>query len=308
MTVYFLSCTPAALKLNGVYLGTIDGFERHVQLDPSPSILAEIVPLNNLQPLNFALDESFFKAPPPFADVYLMDGDALVYVTKYAVKDASLNVLFQTRFAGNLITVFSQGGIFLSIEGAEYSLTPLPDCFNSVRTEIKEIAGRNVLLLHGGKRVVILSEIGKIIFQNTVDNIECGEKLNATIPFETCTAAKAQCVFDYDGESLTLISSQTVETVPPEKSVIHFAFFESVLTCGNFEKYLDESLKAKAKDLKSYLGEFVSVTVPPEKFYLNHGKIAAAGLCYPEGKNLYKVKYFAVDYNGEFISNIYPIE
>ena len=76
----------------------------------------------------------------------------------------------------------------------------------------------------------------------------------------------------------------TVETKPPEPNVAHFAFFESVLTCGDFEKYLDDSLKHKAGDLKSYLGNFVSVTVPTEKFYTLHRDIAAAGLVYPLNK------------------------
>ena len=111
MRIYFLSCLPAALKLNGLYLGTIDGFERHIELDPADSVLAEIVPSDNLQPLNFFLDEKFFKDPPTFVDLYLTDGDAIVYIREYAVKDVTLSVIYQTRFAGNLVTVFSQGGI-----------------------------------------------------------------------------------------------------------------------------------------------------------------------------------------------------
>ena len=308
MTVYFLSCTPAALKLNGLYLGTIDGFERHIELEPKDSVLAEIVPLNNLQPLNFSLCEKFFKSPPPFADIYLMDGDALVYIKEYAPKDNKLSVILQTRFAGNLITVFSQGGIFLAIEGAEYSLNPLPACYSSVRAETNVVAGKNVLILYGEGRTAIISGNGKMVFENAVDEINFGERLNVTVSFETCTAAKAQCSYTFDGESFTLVSSKTVEASPPDKSILHFAFFESVLTNGDFEKYLDESLKERAGNLKSYLGDFVSVTVPPEKFYLKHGKIPAAGLCYQKEKNLYEIKYFAVDLNGELISNIYPVE
>lgn len=308
MTVYFTSCIPAALKLNGLYLGTVDGFERHIELDPSDNVLAELVPYNNLQPLNFSLGEKFFKTPPLFADVYLLDGDTLVYIKEYAQKDAKLSVIFQTRFAGNLITVFSQGGICVAIEGAEYSLNPLPTCYFEVSAKTESIAGRSVLALYGGGRVAIIGESGKLVFENAVEEIKFGEKLQVTVPFETCTATKAKCEFDYDGESFSLISSKTVEYAPPDKSVLHFAFFESVLTYGDFEKYLDDSLKERAGDLKGYLGDYVSVSVPPEKFYLKHGKIAAAGLCYPKGKNLFEVKYFAVEFSGERISNIYPVE
>lgn len=308
MTVYFLSYVPAALKLNGLYLGTIDGFERHIELDPADKVLAEIVPCDNLQPLNFFLDEKFFKAPPDFADVYIMENGALVYVREYGVKDVKLNVIYQTRFFGNLITVFSQCGVYLSIEGAEYSLSPLPLAFSELRAAQNTISGREVLVLYGGKNIVIISENGKTVFKNSAEKAEFGENLKITAGFETCTAAKAECTYSYDGNELTLISSRTVETRPPEKEILHFAFFECVLTRGDYAKYLDQDLKPKAEHLKSYLGEFVSVTVPPEIFYLQHGNIPAAGLVYSKSKNLYEVKYFAVEINDDKISNIYPVK
>lgn len=308
MRVYFLSCVPAALKLNGLYLGTIDYFERHVELTPADGVLAEIIPAGNAQPINFFLDENFFKQPPEFADVYLADGDAFVFIREYASKDVKLNVVYQTRFCGNLITVFSQGGVNLSCEGQEYTLIPLPQQFTALTAQEQTLNGRQVLALYGGKHLLIISDKGKVIFLNPVENAEFGETLNVTAAFETCTAAHAECKFSYDGEKLTLVSSRTVETRKPEKEIIHFAFFESVLTCGDFTQYLDESLKQKANDLKSYLGDFVSVTVPPEKFYITHGKIAAAGLVYPKSGNLYEVKYYAVDITDNKISNIYPVE
>lgn len=308
MRVYFLSYLPAALKLNGLYAGTVDGFEKYIELDPADKILAEMVPGDNLQPLNFFLDRKFFDKPPAFADVYLAGGDAYVYIREYSVKDVKINVIYQTRFSGNLVTVFTQGGVYLSVEGQEYSLSPLPLCFSSVRAEEGTLAGRPVLALYGGNMALIISERGKTVFLNAAEQIELGASLKVTVAFEICTEAKAECEFSYDGEKLTLISSRTIESRPPEKNVLQFAFFESVLTCGNFENYLDKYLKEKADSLKSYLGNFVSVTVPPEKFYSEHGNIAAAGLVYPKSENLYEIKYFAVEICGEKISNIYPVE
>lgn len=308
MRVYFLSYTSAALKLNGLYLGTVDGFERHVRLDISDGVLAEIVPYENLQPVNFRIDEKFFLSPPPCLDVYLTEGDAIIYVREFEPKSAKLDVVYQTRFCGNLITVFSQGRIYISIEGAEYSLTALPQAFSHVFAEEKTLAGHKTLALFGGSMMVLISESGKIVYMNPAENAQFNGGLSVTVPFETCTAAKAECYFSYDGEKLELVSSRTVETRPPEKNIIHFAFFESVLTRGDCEKYLDGDIVKKAGALKSYLGNFVSVTVPTENFYSVHGDIAAAGLVYPQSKNLFKIKYFAVDFNGEKISNIYPVE
>ncbi|MDE5943449.1 MAG: hypothetical protein K2H30_04490 [Clostridia bacterium] len=308
MRVYFLSCTPAVLKLNGLYVGRIDSFERHIELDPADRVLAEIVPGENLQSVNFFLDGEFFDCPPDFADVYLLENDALVYIREYGHKDVKLQAVFQTRFCGNLITVFSQGGVYLSSEGAEYSLTPLPVQFLNCRAEQHILAGRDVLALYGGNKLVIISEHGKVIFQNTVEAAEFGDTLFVRAPFETCTAAKAECYFSYDGDRLTQTGGRTVETRPPEPNATHFAFFESVLTCGDFVKYLDDGLKPKAGDLKSYLGNFVSVTVPTEKFYALHPNLTAAGLVYPLKSNLYEVKYFAVEMQNGEITNISPVE
>ncbi|MDE7453061.1 MAG: hypothetical protein K2N22_01480 [Clostridia bacterium] len=308
MRVYFLSCTPAILKLNGLYVGYIDNFERHIELDPADKVLAEIVPGENLQGVNFFLDEKFFADPPEFADVYLLENDALVFIREYDRKDVKLSVIYQTRFCGNLITVFSQGGVYLSCEGAEYTLTPLPVQFMKCRAEEEKLAGRDVLALYGGNKLIVISDGGKVIFKNTVETAEFGDGLLVRAPFETCTAAKAECSYSYDGEKLTQTGGRTIETRQPEPNIAHFAFFESVLTCGDFEKYLDDSLKPKAGDLKSYLGNFVSVTVPTEKFYTLHRNLTAAGLVYPKKKNLYEVKYFAVEMNGGKITNLYPVE
>lgn len=308
MRTYFLSYLPAVLKLNGMYIGAIDGFERHIELDAKDRIFAEIIPDENLNGLNFFLDEKFFKSPPPFCDVYLLNGDALIYIREYAVKDSKIEVLHQTRFAGNLITVFTQGGVYLSVDGAEYSLTPLPLSFKNFTADTFTLAGREVYAISDKSRLIVISDSGKIIYMNAAEKFEFADTLKIVANFETCTAAQAVYEYSYDGEKLTLVSAEARELRPPEKEIIPFAFFESVLIRADSKKYLCDELQEKAAALESYLGEFVSVTVPPEKFYIQHGEINAAGLVYPKSKNLYEVKFFAVDMQDGKITNIYPVE
>ena len=307
MRVYFLSCLPAILKLNGMYIGTIDGFERHIELDPKDRIFAEIIPDENLHGVNFFLDGKFFITPPEFCDLYSMDGDFLIFVREYAVKSGKIEVLYQTRFCGNLVTMFAQGGLYLSVEGAEYLIEPWPPSFKNFTVQTHTLAGREVLALSNGKHLIVISEKGKIIFRSAADSFSFADTLKITAEFETCTAASAECEYSFDGESLTRISARTEEKRPPEKEILHFAFFESVLTHADCAKYLDDGLKDRVSDLKSYLGEFISVTVPSEKFYTVHGNIHAAGLVYAKSKNLFEIKYFAVYFEGDRISNIYPI-
>lgn len=63
MRIYFLSYKPAILKLNGLYVGGIDLFERRVEIDLNDSVLAEIVPGDNLQPVNFFINERLLFEP-----------------------------------------------------------------------------------------------------------------------------------------------------------------------------------------------------------------------------------------------------
>ena len=198
--------------------------------------------------------------------------------------------------------------MYLSIEGAEYLLEPLPPSFKNFAAQTYTLAGRQVLAISNGRHLILISEHGKIIFKSAANKFEFSDILKITADFETCTCAQGVCEYSYDGQTLTLISSSVSELRPPEKEILHFAFFECVLTGADCTKYLDESLKGRAKELKGYLGEFVSVTVPPEKFYTVHGNVPAAGLVYPKGKNLFEIKYYTVQFTGDKISNIKPYD
>lgn len=307
MRIYFLSCTPSILKLNGQYAGGVDLFERYTEVDLNDNMLAEIVPGENLQPVNFFLNAELLVAPPEFMDVYLSAYDTTIYIRRFESRDTRLSVIFQTRFEGNLITVFSQGEVYLSVEGKEYLLTPIGGRFKSVSAEQKEIAGYPVLALFGGDGLIIISHTGAQLFANEVIFSEFGATFKTGVRFETCTCAEAHCEYSYDGEKLTLISSKTVEKQPPDNRIIHFAFFESLMTFGDFSKYLSTELAERACHLKEYLGKYTGVVTPTEKFCLSHPNEQAAGLVYPEKQNLFKIKYFAVRLADGKIDNIYPI-
>lgn len=307
MRVYFLSAQAGILKLNGLYAGGIDLFERHMEVDLSDNLLAEIVPGDNLQPLNFFLNEGLLSDPPDFLDVYVMANELLIYARTFAAKSRAPEVIFQSRFGQNLITVFLQGEIYLSVEGTQYILKPLGGKFKSLNAEEKLLAGRRVFAIYGANALAIISESGKLVFLNEVESAHFGDDLRVKIAFDTCTGSFAECTYSFDGEGLTLISSVTRDAFPPDKRILHFAFFESVLTCGNFEEYLSPALKEKASDLKGYLGEYTGVSVPTERFYAEHPNALAAGLIYPKKSNLYEVKYYAVDIVDGKIDNIYPL-
>ena len=77
-----------------------------------------------------------------------------------------------------------------------------------------------------------------------------------------------------------------------------------MLARADAAKYLVPELRPRASELKDYLGGYVRVVVPPQKFYSLTGEDKGVGLAYPEGKNLFRVRYYAVDCQGGLIANI----
>ncbi len=309
MRIYFLSERTAALKLNGAYMGVIDSFERFVDVDGRAKILAEVVPDGDALPLSFFICAELFTAPPDFLDVYLTGGDAVVYVSRFERRTRELKVVAQTNFRGGQYTLFlTDGRVYLNCaRGENCTLHELPRCCENASLTENKIGGFPVLLVGGEGYVAIISEDGRRVFYNPAESWQCGDKLTVTVNFNTCAGCRAVCTFGYDGNKMVLEGSRTEERVPPAEDVLHFAFFESVLTRGNFVKYLCDDLKKSAAALPEFLGEFVDVSIPYKKFYDVHGDIKAAGLVYPQSKNLFTVKYFAVDIKDGKITNIYEV-
>lgn len=309
MRIYFLSERTAALKLNGAYMGVIDKFERFVDVENGTKILAEIVPDGDALPLSFFIDDALFTSPPDFLDVYLCGSDAVIYVSRFERRTRELKVVAQVAFRGGQYTLFlTDGRVYLNCErGENCTLHELPLCCENASLTENKIGGFPVLLVGGAGYLAIISEDGRRVFFNPAESWQCGDKLTVTVNFNTCAGCRAVCTFLYDGKEMTLEGSRTEERVPPTGDVLHFAFFESVLTRGNFAKYLSDDLKENAAALPEFLGGFVDVSVPYKKFYDVHGDIKAAGLVYPQSKNLFTVKYFAVDMENGKITNVYEV-
>lgn len=308
MRLYFISPEPAVLKLNGEFWGRVDNFERYADITADGTVMAEIVPAGNRQPVNFFIGPELFSSPPAFIEVCLSDGEAFIYVKRFPARETPVEVILQRRFSGNLVTVFSEGDIYLSVEGKGYKMTRLGEKFKAALAEEENIAGYPVLAIRGNGALVLIGQSGGQIFMNEVSAAEFGQTFKIVVRFETCTAAEAHCEYSYDGEKLTLIKSRTVETFPPRQDILHFAFFESVHTYGDYVKYLSPAMAENAGKIREYLGDIAGVIVPPGAFYERCGEPYAAGLLYKIKDNLFEIKYFAVSFAGGKIDNIYPVE
>ena len=167
MRVYFISEKPAALKLDGQYAGTIDLFERYVEIDGARGAMCEIVPHDNFQPLNFYLDENFFYAPHSFADVFTACGEKYIHIDGYDEK-GGLSICAQGYACGTLVTIFRLGGIYAACEAGESNVYPLNDKY--CRPEIKEAecGGMKLVAVEGKKRLALFNG-SKLVFEGPAD-------------------------------------------------------------------------------------------------------------------------------------------
>lgn len=136
MRVYFFSEEPAALKLDGQYMGTIDLFCRYAETEGGA--FAEIAPHSNGQPLNFLLDDEFFEKTHPFAEVCRAGDEAFIYIKEYCEKYAGVEIIAQKQAAGMLVTVYRMGGIYAAAECENSGIYRLSRTFDGA--EIEEIS------------------------------------------------------------------------------------------------------------------------------------------------------------------------
>lgn len=308
MTVYFISNFPATLQLNGIYLGMIDKFERRIDVDLSEGVMAQIIPDKNAEQLNFFINDNFLSCPPPCVDTYVSKNEAILYFKYFENKRATFDVIAQTKYCDFTVTVFNQNRTYAALDGQTYHLISLPDGFVFKEFETHEISGSNLLFIKGLGILCVISPLGDMIFCEEVNDFSCGITLKTVKKFATCRQIEITKEYSFDGESLNIVNKTVKENAPLMPHTIPFAFFESVLHGGDFSKYLCEEMKAKANVLPKYLGNFVDVCVPTEKFYMQHDNESAVGLIYKKKPNLYDLKYFAVTTKADKITNVYPVE
>ena len=129
--MYFLSSQPCELTLNGVFFGITDAFERFAELSLSDHIFAKFTP-QGAMPIGLFLDEQLLVSPPDGFEVYLLKNGVALYAKDFPPTDLTLQPIAQARFGNNLITVFRQGVVHVSLETSEgFFISTLPHSFTS---------------------------------------------------------------------------------------------------------------------------------------------------------------------------------
>lgn len=317
MRVYFTCEAPCLLRLGGAIAGSCSRHEKFADIPEDGKVLAEFFPEDAaLAPLSFLLDKNFFDSPPAFSDVYRYDCGANVHVKRlFPRRQGGLRPVAQLREGDTLATLYEDGGLQLCLEGDGFYAAPLPFCVRSASLKTVRAANATLIAAEGklanGDIFLSLFAGTAPLFSGEVVSCEGGEHLKTVRAFHDHAGHIAESVWAYrDGqlhlENYAVREREGFAAATLDERLIPFAFFEAVLARGAFRKYLSPALLPRAEEIRSYLGGFTGVCVPPSVFYLAHGKINAAGLVYPEKENLFRIKFFAAPLENGKISNIVP--
>ncbi len=280
------------MRMNGVHLGLVDGFERSTQLQPSDGVFCELLPSGGFLPVRFSFDEAFLLDPPPQIRLYYTENAVAVYAYNFLRADQTMRVLWQERLSDCLLTLFLQGKLLLDLQNETgFHLLELPDALETCKVK----AHAEGILLEAENAFLLLKRDGTALVRSEGRVLQSEGTLKAEIPFHDSSGHSAVC--EWKNGELTACSIRTARE--PTAATFALALFESALIGADILPFLSPALEKKADSLKEYLGDYRSVvlTAEPDK----------VGLVYARKERIFDVRYFRVETQDGKVSNIKPL-
>ncbi|MBQ9114011.1 MAG: hypothetical protein IJY05_03710 [Clostridia bacterium] len=285
MKVYFLSSLPCALRVNNLFFGTTNLFERFAELSLKDGLFIEFVP-EGRQAVSFFLTEQIRFTPPKGCEVYLLKEGLAIYARDFPPSDFSLRVIAQAREENTLATLFFQGELQLSIErDNQLFIATLPPSF--ANSELFFESG--LLFVKTSERFAVYTKSAKLLLSEKALSlsVESGI-LHALLPLSDNGNRVAECEWALSETECTrlkcAVSASEKEFVSPRSFA--YSFFESVLIGANYTEFLADELIDKADGLIGFLGDFVGVIPTDEE--------NVCGLIRKKSENLFEAAYYTV--------------
>lgn len=310
MYLYFSSDYPAIIKLNGIYYGRIDNAVKNCNFSSTEPPFVEVCPLVDSQPqINFICDAEFFANPPSSATLTDLKGGYFIKFNKSYLTEG-FSVLAQEKFTNAVVTVFSENGYKLSIETAfDFYAQTLKMQVESATISQKQVNGDSLILvmLEGNVKIFSCFKINDKIeqlFWREVDSAEFDKNLVTTNNLPDIAKHGVERTWSYKNGKFEVLENKVKKSPSFNKELLHerlipYAFLEEFNVGGEYQEYIDGTVKENADRLKNFLGEFVGVCPPP-----TFRKIEEVGLIYHDKANVYHVEYFTFTLENRKIINI----
>lgn len=308
MYYYFCSEYLSAIKLNGIYYGTLTDNIKSLRIDDCFP-LVEVCPLvadeNNV---NFILDTSFLSCPVKNVCVTDLKGG---YLIKFIRRNlgSEFRVICQQKFSDCAATVFIENGLKISLETQnDFIVETLNLKVESAKVFRFDVDGKPLVAItlnNIENTLIIYSICDKIkkVFCRVVESFSTDNKLQTIEQFNDIAKHKIVTDWGFDNDLIVKNANVTVKNgFSPQtlnKNIVPFAFCESFLLGAEWKDYLTGNVLENCDKLKGFLGEFIGVLPPP-----TFRDISEVGLLYKESENLYKVEYFTFTLDGNKICGV----
>ncbi len=306
---YFSSKVEGALKING-------NFQTILNSQPTPvenfclDSFIEFYPLNGQNaPIQTIITKDTTDSPPKNLFIVDMKGGYLIQFCPI-FSPVEYRLICQQKYSQCVCNLFYDNGVKLTVQTQNdfYAYKILEDVNSGEFYSLDNSNFYIALITYGQMQTVSVYCVqGKIqkIFEHSANEIKIDNNIIYTTEYKN-DIAKHQIDFSYslvNGQiQLTnKIIKQSENFSPsrlPEK-LISYAFLEEVCVGGNLDFYLSTEMTGKKEMLKSYLGEFVGVIIPPP--FRDYKEV---GLLYKETTNKYLIRYVLVDTSDGKVVNL----
>lgn len=284
MKIYFLSSTPCALFVNGLYFGITDKFARHAEITLSDNVYLRFCP-ENAQPNGFFLTENIRFQSPAGVRVYLLKDAIALYCENFPPSDYTLQMHAQKRQGDMLATLFSQGNLYLSLQiGKDTFISALPPAFAHAKLNFYQ----ELVFLETEKALAVYTQKCEKLFEEEILSYRLENNLlHVRLPLFDMHARVAECTYLL-GKSSCEKQQVIIEEKPSDFSLknVAYSFFESLLIGAHYEDMLSDELLNKKEDLRAFLGDFEGVIMTEEE--------NTCGLIKQKGERLYEVQYYKI--------------
>ncbi len=309
MRIYFSSGFPSAIKLNGIYFGTINDDVKSCEFNLDEKPFVEICPLGNFPSSNFIVTEEFLFSPPQGITVTDLNGGFLVYAENTPTKN-EFCVIGQKKFQDLIITAFYENGLKISVETpSDFFADTLLVNADSVNFERFCLNGKNfvAVLLTGSVQTLAVYRITDGIdrvFTDEIYGFTLKDGLEITKKYNDIAKHTVTSSWQYEDEKLTATKvtvsvSENFDLNALPEAILPYAFLEEFFVGGDVSAYLDANVLNNKDKLKGFFGDFVGIMPPP--LFRNQAEI---GLVYKKTQNTFQVTYFTFTVTDRKIVNL----
>ena len=258
MNAFIFSEISAHLKINGEYMGVVDGNLYNAEI-------FSLNPFFELYPKNQAYTPVYGDNNCKDIKIFNVNGDLIIYPIYPLKHDYPFKVIGQKQQSNYSIfvtvTVILDGGIKFFIDGAVSDVKALP--FIPTNFEIDILSNVITVAFSAEKTAFFMYDIEsrKLVYSDVGDGFFLSNNLAVKKNFNTVTKTSIEEEWTISPNP-TLISRKDIKVkdfLEIHPHLLPLAFFENLIIGGGVENIVTPSLNSRISDLNKFLGKVIKV-------------------------------------------------